>query len=124
MYGLRYRGSLDATVQAELEGLIAAFQELFLREHNEDGTHLDAAPEAALVPIGSGQMWYTNTPPPRWLLCNGQAVSRVTYKQLFKTIGIQYGAGDGVLTFNVPNLAGRFPRGNDGTLGTTGGSSS
>lgn len=41
-----------------------------------------------------------------WILCNGAAISRTTYAQLFKTIGVVYGAGDGVTTFNVPNIAG------------------
>ena len=38
-----------------------------------------------------------------WLLCNGQAVSRTTYQELFATIGTTYGEGDGTTTFNVPN---------------------
>lgn len=46
-----------------------------------------------------------------WLVCDGTAVSRDTYKDLFATIGIAWGAGDGSTTFNLPNLNGRFPRG-------------
>lgn len=38
-----------------------------------------------------------------WLLCDGQAVSRTTYADLFSLIGTTYGAGDGVTTFNVPD---------------------
>lgn len=41
--------------------------------------------------------------PNGWLQCNGQAVSRVTYADLFKKIGTKYGAGDGIATFNLPN---------------------
>lgn len=46
-----------------------------------------------------------------WLLCDGAAVSRSTYADLFSAIGTQHGSGDGSTTFNVPNLKGRFLRG-------------
>lgn len=42
--------------------------------------------------------------PEEWLLCNGQAVSRTDYADLFAVIGTTYGNGDGHSTFNVPNL--------------------
>jgi microcystin-dependent protein len=45
--------------------------------------------------------------PAGWLLCDGAAVSRTTFATLFAAIGIQFGAGDGSTTFNVPNQAGR-----------------
>lgn len=40
-----------------------------------------------------------------YLLANGQAVSRSTYKTLFNRIGTVYGIGDGTTTFNLPILA-------------------
>lgn len=59
-----------------------------------------------------------------WLLCDGQAVSRVTYAVLFGILGTTYGSGDGSTTFNVPDLRERVPIGKSGTkaLGSTGGS--
>lgn len=45
-----------------------------------------------------------------WLLCNGQAISRVTYSALFNVIGTNFGAGDGATTFNVPNYSNAFLR--------------
>lgn len=39
-----------------------------------------------------------------WLLCDGAAVSRTTYKALFDAIDTTWGAGDGSTTFNLPNL--------------------
>lgn len=39
-----------------------------------------------------------------YLLCNGAAISRTAYADLFSKIGTGWGAGDGVTTFNVPNL--------------------
>ena len=46
----------------------------------------------------------------RLLKCNGAAVSRTVYAELFSIIGATYGAGDGVTTFNVPDARGEFPR--------------
>ena len=77
------------------------------------------------LPAGSIMAWGTNTPPANWLLADGTAVSRSTYSSLFAVIGIQYGAGDGTTTFNLPDLRGRVPVGKNGgtfgTLGATGG---
>lgn len=51
--------------------------------------------------------------PNGFLLCYGQAVSRVTYVALFNAIGTTFGAGDGTTTFNVPDLRGRAAIGKD-----------
>lgn len=42
--------------------------------------------------------------PSGYLIPSGQAVSRTTYATLFASIGENYGAGDGLTTFNLPNL--------------------
>lgn len=51
--------------------------------------------------------------PPGRLPCDGAAISRTVYAELFFYIGTRYGAGDGSTTFNVPDLRGVFPRGAD-----------
>lgn len=82
------------------------------------------SPGASALPIGAITMWSTATAPSGWLLCDGTAVSRFVYASLFAVIGTTYGVGDGSSTFNVPNFAGRVPRGVDGstyTLAGTGG---
>ena len=67
-----------------------------------------------ILPFGGG------TAPSGWLECNGQAVSRSTYSDLFAIVGVTYGAGDGSTTFNVPDLAGRVIMGEGGnTVGRT-----
>lgn len=53
------------------------------------------------------------TVPAGWLKCNGAAVSRTTFAQLFALLGTTYGAGDGSTTFNLPDMRGLFPRGWD-----------
>ena len=43
----------------------------------------------------------------RWLLCNGQTVSRTTYSLLFNLIGTSFGVGNGSTTFTLPDCQGR-----------------
>jgi microcystin-dependent protein len=51
--------------------------------------------------------------PSGYLLCDGSAVSRTMFPDLFSAIGTTYGSGDGSTTFNVPdfNTAARFAQG-------------
>ena len=76
---------------------------------------------------GSITMYAGATAPNGWLICDGSAVSRTDYADLFSIIGTTYGTGDGSTTFNIPNLKGRVPVGLDtsdtsfDTLGETGG---
>lgn len=46
-----------------------------------------------------------------WLMCNGAAVSRTTYDDLFALVTTTYGVGDGSTTFNLPDMRGYFPVG-------------
>jgi microcystin-dependent protein len=55
--------------------------------------------------------------PTGYLSCDGSAVSRSTYADLYSAIGTTWGAGDGSSTFNVPDLRAMFLRGT-GTHGT------
>lgn len=55
-------------------------------------------------PIGSIIPFGGITAPNGFLLCQGQAVSRTTYAELFAVIGTSFGSGDGSTTFNVPDL--------------------
>jgi microcystin-dependent protein len=65
-----------------------------------------------VTPIGTILLWSSATlPSPKYLLCNGQAISRTTYASLFARIGVVFGAGDSSTTFNLPNLTDRVPVG-------------
>lgn len=55
-------------------------------------------------PIGTIYAFAGNNIPSGYLPCNGGAISRTTYADLFAVIGTTYGAGDGSTTFNLPNL--------------------
>ena len=58
--------------------------------------------------------------PDGWLLCDGSAISRDSYSDLFNEIGIAFGAGDGATTFNLPDMRGRAPIGVGTGTGLTG----
>ena len=58
-------------------------------------------------PIGTPCAFAGSVVPDTFLLCDGSAVSRATYSDLFSAIGITWGAGDGSTTFNVPDFRGR-----------------
>lgn len=55
--------------------------------------------------------------PKGWLECDGRAISRTTYSSLLNAIGLTWGIGDGVNTFNIPDLRGMFLRGFDAGRG-------
>ena len=57
------------------------------------------------TPVGMILPFGGSSAPSGFLLCNGSAVSRTTYKALFNAIGTTYGTGDGSSTFNLPNLS-------------------
>ena len=68
-------------------------------------------------PIGHVAAYAGNVVPLGYLECNGAAVSRTTYVNLFGVCGILYGAGDSTTTFNLPDLRGYFVRGWDDNAG-------
>jgi hypothetical protein len=43
---------------------------------------------------------------PNHLLCDGSAISRTQFPELFAFLGTSEGAGDGTTTFNLPNYLG------------------
>lgn len=107
-----------ADLERQLRELIAANMSATTQMIVQQGMRL---PVAATIPYAGASA------PTGWLLCDGAAVSRTTYADLFAAISTTYGAGDGSTTFNVPNLKGRVPVGRDAaqgefdTLGETGG---
>jgi microcystin-dependent protein len=62
----------------------------------------------AQFPIGTVQFFAGTALPTGFLECDGSAVSRATYADLFGVIGTTYGPGDSVTTFNLPNFKGRM----------------
>ena len=84
-----------------------------LKNLNNQGTSFIVCP-------GMVTIWAGTTIPEGYLLCDGSAVSRITYSALFFAIGTTYGPGDSSSTFNLPNfqdrvIQGAGIRGNVGT---------
>lgn len=72
---------------------------------------VDIFPTGAIIPFAG------NNIPSGYLPCNGGAISRETYADLFAVIGTTYGSGNGSTTFNLPNLTDKFIQGSN-TAGT------
>lgn len=66
---------------------------------------------SVLQPPGMMTEYAAATAPAGWLMCNGQAVSRSTYADLYTAIGTTYGVGNGSTTFNVPDMREASPYG-------------
>lgn len=62
-------------------------------------------------PVGTVITFAGTSAPDKYLICNGSAVSRTTYAELYAVIGTKYGTGDGSTTFNLPNLVDKFIEG-------------
>jgi microcystin-dependent protein len=67
-----------------------------------------------LAPIGTVHLFAGVNIPGGWFVCDGSAVSRTSYSVLFSQLGTYWGNGDGVNTFNIPNLVNRVPVGYGG----------
>ncbi|MCH7387671.1 phage tail protein [Acinetobacter modestus] len=78
-----------------------------LNVFSKDETKANGLPPGAIV------YFAMNRAPTGYLKANGAAISRTAYPELFAEIGTIYGAGDGVLTFNLPDGRAEFPRGLD-----------
>lgn len=78
-----------------------------LNPTREKVSSLKRLPSGLIGPFGMERL------PNGWLLCDGRAYSRRTYRALFDAIGTTWGEGDGATTFNVPDFRGMFLRGMD-----------
>ena len=91
------------------------------------GTILSSSTDYGVIETGTVLLWtglYTSIPS-GFLICDGAAVSDITYADLLAVTGTRYGAG-GAGTFNVPNMLDKFPLGatSSASGGNSGGSCS
>lgn len=94
---------------------------------SEDGQALiydDAVPQFTYgslsgLPAGIYLPYGGDPAPAGWQLCDGTAVSRATFADLFTAIGTAYGVGDGSTTFNLPDMRGRNAIGLDNMGGVS-----
>ena len=87
--------------------------EEYFRDANNNWKKILCEPSGDTLPIGAIVQFSGSIAPTNWLFCNGQAVSRTEYSELFAIIGTHYGEGDGSTTFNLPDFIGRVPVGLD-----------
>ncbi|MDC3104026.1 tail fiber protein [Flavobacteriales bacterium] len=103
-----------------------------------------AAQDNSSIPAGTVQAFAGEIIPDGWMLCDGSAISRTDYDDLFEVIGEKYGTGDGTFTmewsdtngdgymqqdeftnipstFNIPDLRGRVIIGPDNMGGNNAG---
>ena len=77
----------------------------------------------ANLPVGTMIDYAGTSTPSLWLDCDGSAVSRATYSDLFTAISTTWGVGDGSTTFNIPDFQRRVAVGSGGSgTGTLGNS--
>lgn len=67
----------------------------------------------SIIPTGTMIQSASINEPDGWLLCDGRALLKSLYSNLFGVIGHTYGGvyGDSDLSFNIPDLRGRIPVG-------------
>jgi len=63
------------------------------------------------TPSGTIIQFAGTSAPTGYITCDGTAVSRTLYPNLFAAIGTTWGSGNGTTTFNIPDLRGAFLRG-------------
>ena len=87
------------------------------------GSDIDALVRAAVFNPGIITANPSMTVPIGWLLCDGRAVSRTEYEELFDVVGTHFGIGDGSTTFNIPDYQGRMIIGkrSQDAIGSSGG---
>lgn len=104
---LNYLSGVTSAVQTQLDAIVAL-----------------TFPAGVMLPYGG-----TSAPSSAWLVCDGSAVSRTTYANLFTAIGTTWGSGNGTTTFNLPDMRRKTAVGSGGTgtstlantVGSTGG---
>lgn len=111
-------GNRTAYLKAQVEGKANAdhnHDEVYSAvDHNHDETYTTPAyVQAMATPVGAVLIWPLAAEPAGYLPCEGAAVSRETYANLFAVIGTTYGDGNGSTTFNLPDYRGYFLRGFD-----------
>lgn len=102
---------LDAAIKAQIRTVNQALSDVAAQIQAK-------VSQVEVVPSGMIMFFPKSTPPNgNWLVCDGRAVSRTGYPNLFAMIGTQYGPGNGSTTFNVPYLIDRTVWGGTSTVG-------
>jgi len=99
--------SSHSHIVGDVTGLQTALDGKASSSHAHDG----------ITPIGGVIDYFGSTEPSGWKYPNGQAISRTTYSSLFDLLGTAFGSGDGLTTFNLPDMRGRVAVMRDASAG-------
>ena len=80
---------------------------VFAQTQNDFNRRIAGATNSLATQLGVGNVGDVKfiagmTLPRNWLYCDGSAVSRLAFPQLWNELGAKWGAGDGISTFNLP----------------------
>jgi len=89
---------IDGDMRAITSNAVAQVVPSDASSSNKLVTVADITPVGVILPYGG------LIAPNNWFFCQGQAVSRTTYSELFAVISTAFGAGDGSTTFNLPDM--------------------
>jgi len=113
IYILLFLCAIISAQDFEVDGDLKVTGNIVFDDETSITTATDAVPVGVLVPFAG------STAPDGWLLCDGSAISRTTYADLYVVISTTYGAGNSSTTFNLPDLRGRMALGLDNMGGTS-----
>lgn len=113
----------SATIATDKAGLASTAADIATAQATAAGTSATqaavsaetAARNAAFLPPAGTIAVFAGALPDGWLACDGSAVARAAYPELFLAIGTAYGIGDGATTFGLPRLGQRVLPTADGT---------
>ena len=109
--GASFEGSAGTSInEFSTDGTLGGNSDNAVPTEQAVKTYVDASVSDP-IPVGSIVMTGRSTAPSGWLICDGSAVSRSTYSDLYSAIGTAFGVGNGSTTFNLPDFQGAFPRG-------------
>ena len=103
-------------LQSSITGLVAA-----LASKSDDGHDHSESILTDVAFVGAVLPFPFSSAPLGFLKCNGAAISRTSYANLFAEIGTDFGAGNGSSTFNLPDFRGDVIRGWDDGRGVDSG---
>ncbi len=109
---------LSTKVPSAMGDVVTGALAMSVQQDGEVSLRVTSSLDGAGVPVGALLTWPSEDIPEGWVLCDGRALERAAYSALFALLGVSYGVGDGVTTFNVPDLRGRIPVGLDNMGGS------